>query len=144
MVSPTQLCWRYHSLPLSQRCFRRTCWLAVLQWLPAVWSRGFCATPFAPCTIGAMAASGGLDMLNFNRQKFFNSLASGKFEWNFRYVLFKWILVINGWGISCEISLICISLDLTDNQSTLVQVMAWCHQTTSHYLSQCWPRFLSP
>ena len=22
--------------------------------------------------------------------------------------------------------------------STLVQVMAWCHQATSHYLSQCW------
>ena len=22
--------------------------------------------------------------------------------------------------------------------------MAWCHQATSHYLSQCWPRLLSP
>ena len=29
-------------------------------------------------------------------------------------------------------------------QSTLVQVMAWCRQATSHYLSQCWPRFMSP
>ena len=28
--------------------------------------------------------------------------------------------------------------------STLVQVMAWCRQATSHYLSQCWPRSLSP
>ena len=27
---------------------------------------------------------------------------------------------------------------LTDNKSTLVQVMAWCRQATSHYLSQCW------
>ena len=27
---------------------------------------------------------------------------------------------------------------------TLVQVMAWCHQATSHYLSQCWPRSMSP
>ena len=35
-------------------------------------------------------------------------------------------------------------LDLTDYKSTLVQVMAWCHQATSHYLSQCWPRSLSP
>ena len=35
-------------------------------------------------------------------------------------------------------------LDLTDDKSTLVQVMAWCHQTTSHYLSQCWPRSLWP
>ena len=67
-----------------------------------------------------------------------------KFEWNFRYVIFKRILVIEGWGISCEIALIWISLDFTDDQSTLVQVMAWCHQATSHYLSQCWPRSPSP
>ena len=37
-----------------------------------------------------------------------------------------------------------MSLDLTDDKSTLVQVMAWCRQATSHYLSQCWPRSLSP
>ena len=74
----------------------------------------------------------------------FNSLAPGKFEWNFGYVIFKWILVIDGWGICCEIALIWMLLDFTDDQSTLVQVMAWCRQTTSHYLSQCWPRSLSP
>ena len=34
--------------------------------------------------------------------------------------------------------------DLTDDKSTLVQVMAWCRQATSHYLNQCWPSFLSP
>ena len=39
---------------------------------------------------------------------------------------------------------VCLSLDLTDDKSTLVQVMAWCHQATSHYLSQCWPRSVSP
>ena len=53
-------------------------------------------------------------------------------------------LVINGWGISCEIALAWISLDFTDDQSTLVQAMAWCRQATSHYLSQYWPRSLSP
>ena len=74
----------------------------------------------------------------------FNSLAPGKFEWNIIYAIFKWILVIGGWVISCEIALIWMSLDFTDDQSTLVQVMAWCHQATSHYLSQCWPRSLSP
>ena len=37
-----------------------------------------------------------------------------------------------------------MSQDLTDNKSTLVQVRAWCRQATSHYLSQCWPRSLSP
>ena len=30
------------------------------------------------------------------------------------------------------------------DKSTLVQVMAWCRQATSHYLSQCWPRSMSP
>ena len=29
-------------------------------------------------------------------------------------------------------------------RSTLVQVMTWCRQATSHYLSQCWPRSLLP
>ena len=72
----------------------------------------------------------------------FNSLAPGKFEWNFRFEIFKWILVIA--GISCEIAQIWMSLDLSDDQSTLVQVMAWCRQATSHYPSQWWPRFLSP
>ena len=28
--------------------------------------------------------------------------------------------------------------------ATLVQVMAWCCQATSHYLSQCWPKSVSP
>ena len=37
-----------------------------------------------------------------------------------------------------------MSPDLTDDKSTLVQVMAWCRQEKSHYLSQCWPRSLSP
>ena len=34
--------------------------------------------------------------------------------------------------------------DLTDDKSTLGQVMAWCRQATSHYLSQCWLSSLSP
>ena len=64
-----------------------------------------------------------------------NSLAPGKFEWNFMYVIFKRILVIDGWSISFEI------MNVT---GLLVQVMAWCRQATSHYLSQCWPRYQSP
>ena len=63
---------------------------------------------------------------------------------NFKHEIFKQIFVIDGWGISCYITLIWMSLDFTDDQSTLVQVMAWCCQATSHYLSQCWPRSLSP
>ena len=37
-----------------------------------------------------------------------------------------------------------IALDLIDDKSTLVQVMAWCYQATSHYQSQCWPISMSP
>ena len=62
----------------------------------------------------------------------------------FRYLIFQIILVIDGWVICCELALRWIPLDLTDDESTLVQVMAWCRQATSHYLSQCWPRSLSP
>ena len=74
----------------------------------------------------------------------FNSLAPGRFEWHFRRVIFKLILVIDGWIISCEIAVRWMSLDLTDDKSTLVQVMAWGHQAPSHYLSQCWHRSMSP
>ena len=73
-----------------------------------------------------------------------NSLAPGRFKVNFRWVILKLILMVNGWGISCEIALIWVSLDHTYDKSTLVQVMAWCRQATSHYMSQCWPRSLSP
>ena len=75
---------------------------------------------------------------------YINSLVPGKFEWNFRYLIFQIISVIDGWGISCELALRRMSLDLTDDKSTLVQVLAWCRQATSHYLSQCWPRSMSP
>ena len=37
-----------------------------------------------------------------------------------------------------------MSEDFIHDTSTLVQVMAWCCQATSHYLSQCWPIFMLP
>ena len=39
---------------------------------------------------------------------------------------------------SCETGLRQVPQNPIDNKSTLVQVMAWCHQAPSHYLSQCW------
>ena len=72
-----------------------------------------------------------------------NSMAPGRFQFNFRKVIFKLILVNGGWGLSNDIALRWTPLDLTDDKSPLVQVMAWCRQATSHYLSQCWPRSLS-
>ena len=71
-----------------------------------------------------------------------NSLAPGRFQFNFRQVIFKLTLVNGGWGISYEIALRWMPLDLTDDKSTLVQVMAWCHQATNHYMIQCWLRSL--
>ena len=50
----------------------------------------------------------------------------------------------DGWGISCKIALRWMPRVLTGDKSTLNQVMAWCRQATSHYMSQCWPRFMSP
>ena len=35
-----------------------------------------------------------------------------------------------------------MSLGRSLHQSILVRVMVWCHQAPSHYLSQCWPRFM--
>ena len=59
-------------------------------------------------------------------------------------MIFKVILVIDGLDVQCQVALIWMSMDLTDDKSTLVQVMVWCRQATSHYLNQCWPRSTSP
>ena len=74
----------------------------------------------------------------------FNSLAPGRFEWNFRCVIFNLISVIDGWSISWRIALKWLPLDLKDGRSTLVQIMDRSHQATSHYLSQYWLRYVSP
>ena len=43
---------------------------------------------------------------------------------------------------SCEVTLGWMSKNQTNANSTLVQVMAWCHQAPSHYLNWCWPKSL--
>ena len=62
-----------------------------------------------------------------------NSLTLGKFESYLRSVICKLILVVDDWGIPCEIVLGLMSLNLTDDKPTLVQVMSWCLQTTNHH-----------
>ena len=67
-----------------------------------------------------------------------NSLVPGRFDSNFMSANFKLILMIDG---CFEIALRQMSLDLSDEKSTLVQVMAWSCQAINHYyLSQCWHR----
>ena len=51
-------------------------------------------------------------------------------------MVFRFILAIDGWDISHEISFRWMSLEFTDYKSTLLQVMAWCHQATSHSLPE--------
>ena len=73
-----------------------------------------------------------------------NSLAPGAFDYSLKLINFKPISTIIILIIFCEIIIRWMPHDLTDDKSTLVQVMAWCHQATSHYLSLCWPRPMSP
>ena len=71
-----------------------------------------------------------------------NSLALGGCSCNPRLVIFKLLSEINIHSIPCAITLMWIPQDLTDDKWTLASVMAWCHQATSHYLSQRGPRAL--
>ena len=65
----------------------------------------------------------------------FNKFETSNFQTSFNY---------SGWGIFCETAIRWMSLDPTGDKLTLVQVITWCLQGTSHYLSQCWPRSMSP
>ena len=64
---------------------------------------------------------------------------------DFNEISVKWISGLSYW-LMAKVSVIkwpSWECHLSDDQSTLVQVKAWCRQA-SHYLSQCWPRFMSP
>ena len=73
-----------------------------------------------------------------------NSLAPGRCGCNVKLVIFKLTSRVHILSIWCEIALRWMPLDFTDDKSTLVQVMAWCRQATSHYMNQCLPRSVSP
>ena len=68
-----------------------------------------------------------------------NSLAPG----NFKSIFFKFIIQNSSLSTRCEICLTWMPHKLTNEKSTLVQVMASCLQSTSHYQSQCWARCTS-
>ena len=73
-----------------------------------------------------------------------NSLAPERSECDSKNVIFNLVLPIGIFRSSHVNALRGMPQDLTDDKSTLVQVMAWCRQATSHYLSQCWLSSLSP
>ena len=72
-----------------------------------------------------------------------NSLAPRRFECDSKNVIFNLVLLIGIFRSFHDNALGWMPQDLTDDKSTLVQVMAWCRQATSHYLSQCWLSSLS-
>ena len=73
-----------------------------------------------------------------------NSLAPVRPGCHYKTAISNLVLLIGIFTSSKDNALRWMPRDLTNDKSTLVQVMAWCRQATSHYLSQCWPRSLSP
>ena len=56
-------------------------------------------------------------------------------------ILFYWLVSSD---LLMIVPLLWMPQDLTDDRSTLFQIMAWDRQATSHYLGQCWLSSLSP
>ena len=81
---------------------------------------------------------------DINPSLFINSLTPGRGGNNFEIIIFElicWIYILRN---SSEIVLWRMPKYQIRDKSILVQVMAWCQQATSHYLSQCWFSSLSP
>ena len=66
-----------------------------------------------------------------------NSLAPGISECNSKNGILNLILLTGIFRSSHDNTPRLMAQDLIDDKSTLVQVMAWCLQATSHYLGQC-------
>ena len=71
-----------------------------------------------------------------------DSLVPGRCGCNLK--IFKLTPRIDIVSTSCKIDFRSMMQYLTDEESALVQIMAWCHQAASHYLRQCWPRSMFP
>ena len=69
-------------------------------------------------------------------------LSPGRCHWDFKGESFKHNFGVDMLGIQINLTLEWMPEDLIHGQSTLIEVMAWCHSATSHYLNQCWPEFL--
>ena len=83
-------------------------------------------------------------MISWVRAEFLKSLGAGRCGCNSKSIIFKFPLQNINLGTHCKIALMWMSWNVRNQKSTLVQVMSWCHQATSQYLSQCWLRSLSP
>ena len=73
-----------------------------------------------------------------------NSLAPGRPGCHFKTAIFNLVLLIGIFISSKDNAQRWMPRDITNDKSTIAQVMAWCRQATSHYLNQCWPSSMSP
>ena len=73
-----------------------------------------------------------------------NSLAPGICKSDFKSKISEHVLWILFNGTSCEIAFSWMLHNTFDGNSTLIQIMTWCHWATSHYLIQSWPRCMFP
>ena len=73
-----------------------------------------------------------------------NSLTPGRSWHDFKNVNCNLAFLIGIFKSSYDNILRWMPQGRTGDKSTLVPVMAWCRQATSHYLNQCWPRSPMP
>ena len=73
-----------------------------------------------------------------------NSFFAGICGCHFKYLILIQNSVIDYMTISSGIALWWMPQGHIDDKSILLQVMAWCRQATSHFLSQCWRGSKSP
>ena len=79
-----------------------------------------------------------------NHWKVFNPLTSKSFGCHLKSFISKLISLTDILSMLSEIALTWMPQDLTGDWLKLVQVMAWYHQATSHYLNQPWPNSMTP
>ena len=95
----------------------------------------FCCDLILPASLGVLWRWGNCMV---------NSLIPGRPRCHFKIALFNLVLLTGIFTSSKANALRCMPWDLTDDKSTLDQVMVWCRQATSHYLKQCWSSCMSP
>ena len=64
---------------------------------------------------------------------------SGRHVSNFKSVIFERVSRIKFMNTCTKVARRCMPENTLNDKLTLVRVVGWCCQTTSHYLSRCWP-----
>ena len=94
--------------------------------------------PWACCKVTSW------QLRSWNRGICVNSLDPERSGYDAENSILNLVLLVGSFRSSYDNILRWMPGNLVVDQSTLAQVMAWCHEATSHYLSQCLPRSMSP